>query len=333
LSLASRLTDLLEVKRVENNMITFGPVPSRRLGRSLGVNNIPPKTCTYACAYCQLGRTIKMQVKRQAFYAPELIIQSVAEKVRDVLKCGDRIDYLTLVPDGEPTLDANLGCVIDGLRPLGIKIAVISNGSLIWREDVRQDLSRADWVSLKVDSTRAEIWHCVDRPHGWLHLPDVLDGVRSFAADYAGELVTETMLCGGVNDEPAQLEEVAAFLAEVSPVRSYITAPVRPPAEAWVHLPTEAALNQAYQILASRVRHVELLAGYEGNEFACTGDAARDILSITSVHPMREDAVTQLLERSSADWAVVRDLLGTGQLVESAYEGHRFYVRCLQRRQ
>ncbi|MFO7742846.1 MAG: radical SAM protein, partial [Anaerolineae bacterium] len=133
-------------------MIAFGPVPSRRLGRSLGINNIPPKICTYSCAYCQLGRTIKMEVERRPFYEPEDILRHVQDKVEKSEGAGEAIDYLTFVPDGEPTLDANLGHEIELLQPLGIKIAVISNASLVWREDVREELGQADWVSLKVDA-------------------------------------------------------------------------------------------------------------------------------------------------------------------------------------
>ena len=124
-------------------MITFGPVPSRRLGRSLGINNIPPKICTYSCVYCQLGRTIKMQADRRAFYEPEKVFQDVKNKVEKAKGKGETIDYLTFVPDGEPTLDINLGREIELLRPLGIKVAVISNSSLIWREDVIADYDQA----------------------------------------------------------------------------------------------------------------------------------------------------------------------------------------------
>jgi len=112
-------------------MIAFGPVPSRRLGRSLGINNIPPKICTYSCIYCQLGRTIKMQVEREGFYEPEQILDSVRDKVERARESEESIDYLTFVPDGEPTLDVNLGCEIELLEPLGLKTAVITNGSLI----------------------------------------------------------------------------------------------------------------------------------------------------------------------------------------------------------
>ena len=273
-----------------------------------------------------------MRVQRNVFYDPRMVIDAVGDKVRGILEAGATIDYLTLVPDGEPTLDANLGSVIQGLKPLGIKIAVISNSSLIDQKDVRADLAGADWVSLKVDSIRPDVWRRVDRPHGSLQLGSILDGLRAFAADYTGELATETMLCGGVNDSPEELRDVAAFLAEIRPATSYITAPIRPPAEEWVRLPNEDVLNQAYQILSGCVERVEVLSGYEGNEFAYTGDAVQDILSITAVHPMRDDAVSQLLERSCAEWSVVQDLIEAEQLVESVYEGHRFYLRRLFRR-
>ena len=150
-------------------MITFGPVPSRRLGRSLGINNIPPKVCTYACVYCQLGQTNKMRIERQAFCGTEVILGEVRDRVASAFDQGDAIDYLTFVPDGEPTLDLNLGVEISALRELGIPIAVISNASLIWREDVRAELMAADWVSLKLDAILLPTWRRIDRPHGSLH--------------------------------------------------------------------------------------------------------------------------------------------------------------------
>ena len=113
----------------ENKSIIFGPVPSRRLGHSLGVNNIPPKVCTYSCVYCQLGRAVKMKVKRQSFYRKEYILSAVQSKIKEAKKSREKIDYLTFVPDGEPTLDINLGMEIDLLRQFGIPIAVITNNS------------------------------------------------------------------------------------------------------------------------------------------------------------------------------------------------------------
>lgn len=135
-------------------MIAFGPVPSRRLGRSLGINNIPPKVCTYSCVYCQVGKTTRMQSGRVRFYDPQEIYMEVAQKVEKARQKGEAVDYLTFVPDGEPTMDVHLGEEIELLKSLGLKIAVITNGSLVWRQDVRADLAKADWVSFKIDSKR-----------------------------------------------------------------------------------------------------------------------------------------------------------------------------------
>ncbi len=310
-------------------MIAFGPVPSRRLGRSLGINNIPPKICTYSCVYCQLGRTISMQVKRRAFYELEKILQDVRDKVEKTRDSGEEIDYLTFVPDGEPTLDINLGREIERLKSLGIKIAVISNSSLIWREDVREELMKADWVSLKMDALQEKTWRKVNRPYGTLELEAILDGALEFASNFRGELSTETMLVEGINDTDDNLRAVADFLVRLSPSTAYLAIPTRPPAEEWARPPDEETINRAYQVLDEKLDHVEYLIGYEGNAFSFTGDVEDDLLSITSVHPMREDAVDEFLVQADADWAVVHQLIDQGQLVRIDHKGKAFYMRKL----
>ncbi|MDY0096053.1 MAG: radical SAM protein, partial [Candidatus Vecturithrix sp.] len=153
--------------------IAFGPVPSRRLGQSLGINNIPPKTCSYSCVYCQLGRTLKMQITREVFYDPDEIFREVEQKVEQSREKGEAIDYLTYVADGEPTLDLQLDREIKLLRDLGCQIAVITNASLLWMLDVREALRLADWVSVKIDALTPEIWHRIDRPYGALQLDTI----------------------------------------------------------------------------------------------------------------------------------------------------------------
>ena len=310
-------------------MIAFGPVPSRRLGRSLGINNIPPKICTYSCVYCQLGRTIKMQVDRQAFYEPEQVVDTVREKVENARASGESIDYLTFVPDGEPTLDVNLGREIELLRPLGIPIAVISNASLVGREDVRAELAQADWVSLKTDAVSEKTWRRTNRPHGKLQLASIHDGMLEFAQSYEGQLMTETMLVRDTNDSEEALRAVADFLARLEPDRAYLAIPTRPPAEPWAQPPSEAVINRAYQVLSEKVDQVEYLIGYEGNAFAFTGDVEDDLLSITAVHPMREDAIDDFLDRAGADGSVVQQLVDGGQLIETEYGERTFYMRKL----
>jgi len=313
----------------EEQAITFGPVPSRRLGRSFGINNIPPKTCSYSCVYCQLGRTSKMQTERLAFHPPGEIYQEVLNRVRDAKQAGETIDYLTFVPDGEPTLDIHLGEEIDLLRPLGIRVAVISNASLIRQADVRSDLADADWVSVKVDAVDKSTWRKVNRPHRSLRLDAIRDGLLEFAEGFGGRLVTETMLVRGANDDDKHVERLAAFVGCLKPAIAYIAVPMRPPAETWVEVPGMDAMIKAYRTFAERVDRVEFLTGYEGNEFAFSESVEESLLSITSVHPMREEAVDELLTRAGEDWIIVRRLVAQGRLVELDHGGHTFYMRKL----
>ncbi len=311
------------------NPIIYGPVPSRRLGHSLGINNIPPKICSYSCVYCQLGNTVNMQVERETFYEPSEIVQRVKEKVKQVRKKGEPIDYLTFVPDGEPTLDINLGKEIELLNSLDIKIAVITNASLIWCQDVRQDLQKADWVSLKVDMASQGIWRRINRPQKLLNLEEILDGMLKFADTFEGELTTESMLIQGINDGSQEITRIARILAELKPKKAYLAIPTRPPAKRTISAASEQAINMAFQILKQRLSNVEYLIGYEGNTFAFTGNVEDDLLSITSVHPMREEAVIELLNKADTDWKVVDKLIEDGSLMEVEYQGRKFYMRKL----
>jgi wyosine [tRNA(Phe)-imidazoG37] synthetase (radical SAM superfamily) len=308
-------------------MRAFGPVPSRRLGQSLGINNIPPKVCTYSCVYCQLGPTAKTEMQRQSFYPPEEIAEEVSKKVEASKKLGQTIDYLTFVPDGEPTLDKNLGREIELLRPLGCKIAVITNASLIDDESVRRDLNMADWVSLKIDAAEEKVWKKINCPHRSLSLEAIKEGMMQFSRSFSGTLSTETMLIKDTNDDEQNLKKIADFLARLGPSIAYISVPIRPPAKSWALPPTEEKINLAYHIFKSRLEHVELLVGYEGDAFASTGDLANDILSITAVHPMREDAMRKLIARAGSSWEIVQALIDEGQLKATAFKGNTFYLR------
>ncbi|MGD8571485.1 MAG: radical SAM protein [Gammaproteobacteria bacterium] len=316
--------------KIEDEMIAFGPVPSRRLGRSLGINNIPPKSCSYSCIYCQVGSTVCQEIEPRVFYEPELIAKVVSQQVNAAQNAGEIIDYLTFVPDGEPTLDINLGKAIDLLFPLGIKIAVISNASLIWREDVRQALQKADWVSLKVDTVDERIWRQINQPHRELRLLEILQGIQRFAESYQGILSTETMLVAGINDDPRLVAEVSKFLETIEPHTAYLAAPIRPPAQSNVHVPSEDIIVQAYEMLKAKLKNIQYLIGYEGDSFSSTGDPIRDLLAITAVHPMREEAVRQFLSKTGCDWSFIQDLLAKGKLKEVQFAGKRFYVRSIK---
>jgi len=307
--------------------LTFGPVPSRRFGRSLGISNVPAKICTYSCVYCQVGRTHDLRTLPVTSYGAEAIVAAVRTRLAAAERACEPVDYLTFVPDGEPTLDEDLGAAIRLLKPLGIPIAVLTNASLLSNPDVRTALAEADHVSIKVDAVRDETWRRVNRPHRRLELEALLAGVRVFRSAFGGTLTTETMLVDGLNDHENELRDAAAFVGALDPATAYVAVPTRPPAESWVVPPPAAALARAYEVFRAWHPRVEMLLGYEGDAFTSTGDVVADLLNITAVHPMREGAVARLLDRGGASWTAVDDLIASGMLVEVAYGPHRYYLR------
>lgn len=319
--------------KMQEHDIVFGPIPSRRLGRSLGINNIPPKICSYSCVYCQVGRSIKMDYQRKAYYSPTEIFREVEQKVRETLRNNEKIDYLTFVPDGEATLDINLGKEIELLKKLDVKQAIITNSSLIDRKDVQNELKSLDLVSLKIDSVLPSIWKKIDRPHKMLNLNKIKNGIREFAEEYQGKLITETMLIDGINDTEENMKTVADFIAEIGPAAAYISIPTRPPARKNVKPAGEKEVNKAFQIFSEKIDRVEMLIGHEGNAFAHSGDTKKDILSITAVHPMRDDTMQEFLEKDNEDWTVIEQLIEERKILETEFGGHKFYLRKFTDRQ
>lgn len=301
-------------------MIVFGPLFSRRLGRSLGVNHLPSKHCTYSCGYCQAGRTPRTELKRAAFHEPEEVIAAVRARVQECRAAGEAIDYISFVPDGEPTLDENLGRHIRGLRPLGIPVAVLTNGSMLWREDVRSDLASADLVSVEIDTLRELPWRMLDRPNPRLDLSTIIEGIRTFARDFAGVLYTQTMLVDGVNDDPATIEEVAAFIAGLRPKRAFLAVPTRPPADQRIRPPSEAALQRAFAILSARVPGAGILIENASGTLAGGADRIANLLATLAVHPMSRDAVEHYLGGADA----LETLVAAGRLRCVDYEAETF---------
>lgn len=305
----------------------FGPVPSRRLGRSLGVNNIPPKVCSYSCVYCQLGRAIEMTAERRAFFDPAELAAEARRHLEAARARGEEVDYLTIVPDGEPTLDANLGALVSKVGELGVPVALITNSSLLADPSVREDLLGLDWISVKVDAADAETWRRVDRPHKSLSFEAMREGLEALASAFTGIFTSESMLVEGVNDSRTQIDGIADILGGLHPNISYVSIPTRPPAEKWVKPAGEETIAYAYETIGSRVARVENLTGYEGNAFAASGSARDDLLSISAVHPIRRDAVEEILRKDEASEEVLSGLVNEGELVEVAFAGNAYYVR------
>jgi len=318
------------LEKESSHKFAFGPVPSRRLGQSLGVNNIPPKHCTYSCVYCQVGVTPEQSCSQRSFFYPTDVVRSVQDRVKTLRKQKEPVDYLTFVPDGEPTLDRYLGLEIDLLRFSGIPVAVLTNGSLLGNQKVREHLENADLVSLKVDTVTPIIWHQLNRPQPGMELDRVLEGMLRFSEEYEGILDTETMLVEGLNDDPASLEATAKFLYRLAPRTAYLALPTRPPAEPSCQPATCQALQAAHEIFSGYLDSVESLPTDEGTRFSSPGVFESDLLGITSVHPIRERALKKMAERQSIEWARVETLLSRGYLKRVSYLGQAFYARNLR---
>ncbi len=268
---------------------------------------------------------------RQPFYAPSTILNEVKRRVDAARFKNDRCDYLSFVPDGEPTLDSELGSEISLLKRINIPIAVFTNASLIACNDVKSDLLGADLISLKVDVVSENLWREINRPHKEFRLDTILEGITEFVKEFEGVLLTETMLIDGV-EYGDEFEEIADFLGQLERLdKAYIAIPTRPPAENWVRPVKEETLSEAFHVFSSTLgrNSVEYLIDYEGNKFASTGRIEDDLLGITAVHPMRREAVEEFLMNASADWGVMESLMREREIVELHYEGETFYMRRL----
>ena len=274
----------------------FGPVPSRRLGQSLGIDPVPLKTCNWNCIYCQLGRTRPLINERKDYFPPEEIIDQVKEAL-EAHKPGE-IDWVTFVGSGETTLHASLGVMIRRVKMLTkIPVAVITNGSLLHLPDVRQELVGADAVLPTLDAGNAILYRKINRPHPAITFNRIIDGLISFRKVYQGKLWIEVMLIKDINDSEMELKRIAAKLIRIHPDEVHIVLPDRPPSEPWVRPTDEEGLLRAQAIFGDIARFVHPTAGtfdLSGSE-----DLVNAIVGIITRHPMRE---TELVE-TLAHWS------------------------------
>jgi len=206
----------------------FGPVPSRRLGRSLGIDLVPLKTCTYDCIYCQLGRTTTKRVERREYVATSAIVA----ELREALDSGVAPDYLTFSGSGEPTLHAGIGEVITAAKRLTtIPVAVLTNGSLLWNRDVRNALAGADLVIPSLDAGDSGLFEYVNRPHPDVTFSAMLGGLAAFREEFAKPIWLEVMLLGGVTSVEEEVRRIARLVKRMAPDRVQLNTVVRPPAE------------------------------------------------------------------------------------------------------
>jgi wyosine [tRNA(Phe)-imidazoG37] synthetase (radical SAM superfamily) len=310
----------------------YGPVPSRRLGRSLGVNPIPFKTCSYSCVYCQLGRTTHMTNQRQDFFPPNEILHEIKQALDpETGSSRHELDFVTFVGEGEPTLCKSLGWLISKTKEFAdIPIAVDTNGSLLYRADVRTELLQAEVVMPTLSAGTAETFRKIHRPVRGITFEMVVDGMEQFRREYAGALWVEVMLVKGLNDSEEELQALKSRLERIEPDRIYLNAPIRPPAEQWVVPPAKEAIAVAQAIL--RDLTVVAITAEEQGSFSLAGFANPEeaILAIIRRHPMREEQVIETLMNFAVPAGAVQESLSrleeSGKIKKVSYREKIFWL-------
>jgi len=302
----------------------YGPVPSRRLGKSLGISPIPDKTCNYTCVYCQLGRTTHFTNERQLFYP----VEEVLKEVQEALQQEKDIDFITIVGEGEPLLYKGIGLLVTQLKQLSsIPIAIITNGALLSQEEVRKELLQTDVILPTLDAYSEEQFRKINRPHKEIKLVEVIEGLKEFRKIFHNQIWLEVMLVKDLNDDINSINEIKKIIDEINVDRVYLNVPIRPPAESWVEIPPSNRLIIAQEILkAESIAHFEeLLIESVDRESA----PFEQILNILKRHPLRNEQIYTLFP--SMDKGEIDSMLNemiSNKLIEAVeYNNKTFWER------
>ncbi|MBF0585564.1 radical SAM protein [Prosthecochloris sp. N3] len=303
----------------------FGPVSSKRLGQSLGVDILPPKSCTWNCIYCQLGRTKEYVTARREFFPKEDILA----EIRQAVHSGAPIDWITFVGSGETTLYRHLGWLIHETKQVtDIPVAVITNGSLLSDEDVRNELLEADAVLPSLNAGSADLFNRIDRPAPGFTFERHVEGLRSFREIYNNRLWVEVMLIAGLNDSVEALQDIADILETVRPDMVHLVLPTRPSTESTVHLPHDEAVTRARLILSSVAQVVH--PAKKAMNLKNTDDIISTVSAITMRHPLQERELRHALDELLPDdpdqaERMIETLLGSGRFKTLTLEDGEVY--------
>lgn len=301
----------------------YGPIPSRRLGRSLGISPIPDKTCNFSCIYCMLGRTDHLTTEREEYFKLEDILAELDDALKHV---SPPPDHISIVGNGEPTLYLRLKDLIQGAREISsIPIAVITNGALLSEPAVREALAEADVVLTSFNAPTEELFRRIDRPCPGIAFEAMKQGLLDFAhMRRRGQLWVDMMLLEGINDSPETLEQTRWVLQDVGPDRVFVDTPIRPPAEDFARPVTPEAL-----VLAEKALGGAQPSGFDFGAFtiAAGTDPLETLAGVCKRHPMREDQAIELLVNSGIDPLPVLDALRADPRFRvERYGGQTFFL-------
>ncbi|HEX9934676.1 MAG TPA: radical SAM protein [bacterium] len=266
----------------------YGPVPSKRLGRSLGVDLVPFKTCTYDCIYCQLGRTTIKTAEPKAYDTSEVICSELERK----LSFGPPPDYISLAGSGEPTLNAGIGELIAKIKGMtSIPVAVLTNGSLLWRDEVRAAIMAADLILPSLDAGDEDMFQYVNRPHRDISFERMITGLGDFVRVYPGVVWLEVFLLAGVTAIPSEIRKIDALLCKIRPKRVQLNTVTRPPAEEFAYAVSEDQMESLKKLFTETVEIISRRAPAESPDLQ-TGQSRADILSLLRRRPCTLEGVS-----------------------------------------
>lgn len=278
-------------KKLNDSKYIFDPVPSRRLGRSLGIDLVPYKTCTFDCIYCDLGRTTFKTMSRQSYASTEEI-QKELEPTLSVLE--KRPDYITLSGSGEPTLNTKIGEIIQGIKEITFTpIAVLTNSSLLLLDEVRKDLSEADVVLPSLDAITPSLFEYINRPHPSLRIEEIISGLIQFRKQYRGQIWLEILFCRGVNDGKDEIKNLKEVIDKIEPDRIQLNTTVRPPAEEFAYPLTTTQLEEIRKILGDKAEIISEFAAPAGEKFNSVKDS--EILNLIKRRPCTAEDISKAL--------------------------------------
>jgi wyosine [tRNA(Phe)-imidazoG37] synthetase (radical SAM superfamily) len=266
----------------------FGPVPSRRLGLSLGVDVIPKKVCTLDCVYCEVGMTDKRALRRREYFPAESIIAEVEE----ALSARTALDYVSFSGSGEPTLNSRLGEIIRAVKQMSsVPVAVITNGTLLSLEDVRFDLMPADVVLPSLDAVSPEVFQKMDRPHAQLKIEEIIEGMKEFRKEYKGKIWLEIMIAKGYNDHDEEVAKLREVVLELRPDKIQLNTVVRPPSEPGVEPVTVSRLTELQAFFGE---NCEIIGTYTKHRSEIGGKSnATEILALLERRAMTIEGLVQ----------------------------------------
>jgi wyosine [tRNA(Phe)-imidazoG37] synthetase (radical SAM superfamily) len=269
----------------------FGPVPSRRLGRSLGIDLVPYKNCTFDCIYCDLGGTTRKTISRQSYVSPKEI-QGELELCLSVLE--KKPDYITLSGSGETTLNNRIREIIQRIKEItSTPVAVLTNSSLLSLDEVRRDLSEADIVLPSLDAITPALFEYINRPHASLSIEGIISGLIQFRKQYRGQIWLEILFCRGVNDGKKEIEEFKSVIEKIEPDRVQLNTPVRPPAEDFVFPLTLAQLEEIRERLGDKAEIISEFAVPKSEIFDAVKDS--EILNLIKRRPCTAEDISKVL--------------------------------------